>query len=89
MSDLKALAQWDSIPPVEWNPNYQLTYDQLVSRIGTLMMPYAQNLGIEAQTAFLLVRFAAGCAVGLIREAEIERIRADVAEIKDERPTKE
>jgi hypothetical protein len=53
------------------------------------MMPYAGSLGIDPQTALLLVRFAAGCAVGLIREAEIERIRAGVVEVRDERPTKE
>lgn len=85
MTDLRGLAERESAV----DSKMELTYDQLVSRIGTLMMPYAQNLGVEAQTAFLLVRFAAGCAVGLIREAEIERIRTGVVEIRDERPTKE
>ncbi len=83
MTDLRGLAQRESGTPTE------LTYDQLVSRIGTLMMPYAGSLGIDPQTALLLVRFAAGCAVGLIREAEIERIRAGVVEVRDERPTRE
>lgn len=85
MTDLRGLAQRESAV----DSKMELTYDQLVSRIGTLMMPYAQNLGVEAQTAFLLVRFAAGCAVGLIREAEIERIRTNVVKVRDERPTKE
>ena len=83
MTDLRGLAERES------GGSLEPTYDQLVSRIGTLMMPYAQNLGVEPQAALLLVRFAAGCAVGLIREAEIERIRAGVVEIKDERPTRE
>lgn len=85
MNDLRGLAERES----SLDSKMELTYDQLVSRIGVLMLPYAQNLGVEAQTAFLLVRFAAGCAVALIREAEIERIRAGVVEIRDERPTKE
>lgn len=82
MTDLRGLAERES---GALDTRMELTYDQLVSRIGTLMLPYAQNLGIDAQTAFLLVRFAAGCAVGLIREAEIERIRTGVVEIRDER----
>lgn len=81
MTDLRGLAQRESAV----DSKMELTYDQLVSRIGFLMMPYAQSLGVEAQTALLLVRFAAGCAVGLIREAEIERIRTGVVEVRDER----
>ena len=85
MTDLRGLAERESAI----DSKIELTYDQLVSRIGFLMMPYAQSLGVDVQTALLLVRFAAGCAVGLIREAEIERIRTNVVEVRDERPTKE
>jgi hypothetical protein len=85
VTDLRGLAERESAV----NSKMELTYDQLVSRIGMLMMPYAQSLGVEPQLSLLLVQFAAGCAVGLIREAEIERIRASVVQVKDERPTKE
>lgn len=83
MTDFKGLAERESAAMLD--SKMELTYDQLISRIGKLMIPYALSLGVDSQVAAMLAQFAAGCAVGLIRDVEIERIRAQTVVVRDER----
>lgn len=79
MSDLRGLAQRETgVMPAP-------TLDELVSRIGTLAAPYAADIGVDPLLAARLVFFVATVAAGIIREAEIDRIRAQTVVVRDER----
>lgn len=79
MSDLKGLAARETTPaPVP-------TLEQLINRIGMLAGPYAFELGVDPLVSALLVRHIATVAAGIIREAQIEHIRARQVTITDER----
>ena len=79
MSDLKGLAARESTPaPVA-------TLEQLVNRIGMLTGPYAFELGVDPLVSALLVRHIATVAAGIIRETQVEHIRASRVTITDER----
>lgn len=79
MTDLKGLAQREAypMPPP--------TLDELAARIGSLAAPYAGDLGIDPALAAQLVQFIAAIAAGIIRESQIEHIRAGKVTIRDER----
>jgi len=79
VSDLKGLAARETTPlPVP-------TLEQLINRIGMLAGPYAFELGVDPLVSALLVRHIATVAAGIIREAQIEHIRARQVTITDER----
>lgn len=79
MSDLRGLAARETQPaPLP-------TVEQLVNRIGMLAGPYAFELGIDPLVSALLVQRIATIAASVIREAQIEYIRAGRVTITDER----
>lgn len=79
MNDLKGLAARETQPaPVP-------TLEQLINRIGMLAGPYAFELGVDPLVSALLVRHIATVAAGIIREAQVEHIRASRVTFSDER----
>lgn len=79
MSDLRGLAARETQPaPLP-------SVEQLVNRIGMLAGPYAFELGIDPLVSALLVQRIATIAASVIREAQIEYIRAGRVTITDER----
>lgn len=79
MNDLKGLAARETQPaPIP-------TLEQLINRIGMLAGPYAFELGVDPLVSALLVRHIATVAAGIIREAQVEHIRASRVTFSDER----
>lgn len=81
MTDLRGLAQRES----GTSPSTDVSLEQIASRIGMVVGPYAFSLGIDPAVSSALVRFAALAAAGIVRELQIEHIRAQAVVVRDER----
>lgn len=81
MTDLRGLAQRDNGTA----PTTEVSLEEIASRIGMVVGPYAFSLGIDPALSSALVRFTALAAAGIVRELQIDRLRAQSVVIRDER----